>query len=417
MLRLSKLFILYLLISLPIFAQNKDSFGWDLSYKTVLERNNVGQSELISIWLNKNKSPVEDWIKNWNGKPIVSSVLVEYPAFHAAEHQTWWLVRTSDAAYYWEITEGREKDQIEEALKPEIYDAIFKQVSSWQQLVPKSPKDTTEGEWPGYLGFLSFFDANGTTQILITTEDFFTCPTKNCVPGTWKVGRLMAAFEPVWISEDERNYKHKTEAEIARMTPEQRIDEMIMEDGERTTNHEDYRLLLLRHRRKDGLKGWKHLIELIDSYVPKTRDSRYSSAMRIAEDIDERVVRLRGTTEGKRIIEAIERVSRRMLAAGKEDQTESMLSYVKGVSFTDHAIQETMWVKYRINMSDSELLEFSNYLVKRDPAYPSWSQQTFIKDYSRKNEWGNPRQVHILTKPAPYYKLYRAFKNQKRSQK
>lgn len=416
MLRLTKVFVLILLICLPIFAQNKHNFGWDLSYKTVLERNNVGQSELISLWLNKNKSPIEDWIKSWNGKPIVSSILIEYPNHHAAERTTIWFVRTRDEAHYWELVEGREKDQIEEPIMTEKYDAVFAQASSWQQLVPKSAKEADKDEWPGYFGFLSYYDARGSKQMLITTEDFFVCPTKSCVPGTWKLGRLMAALEPTMSSEDERNYKHKSEAEIARMTPEQRIDEMIMEDGERTTNHEDYRLLLQRYLHNDRLKGWTHLIELIDSYVPKTRDSRYSSALRMTEDIDERVVRLRGTTEGKRIIEAIERLSSRMRAAGKEDATESMLRFAKGINFTDHAIRETMWVKYRIKMSDRELLEFSNYLVKRDPTYPSWSQRAFIKDYSRKNEWGNPRQVHIITKPAPYYQLYRVFKKNKRGQ-
>lgn len=413
MLTLAKTLIALALLIVPISAQEKENFGWDLSYKSVLERNNVGKSELISLWLNKNKSPAEDWIKNWNGKPIVSSILIEYPNHHAAQRTTFWFVRTSDEAFYWELIEGLEKDQIEEPIKTKIYDALFAQVSSWQQLAPKSPKDTTTDEWPGYFGFLSSCGTGGSKQMLITTEDFSTCPAKSCVPGT--LGRLMAALEPIWISEHEKNYKHKTEAEIAWMTPEQRIDETIMEESERTMDHEKYRLLLQRYRRNDGLKGWKHLIELIDSYVPKTRDSRYSSAMRMAEDIDERGVRLRGTTEGRRIIEAIERLSIRMRSAGKEDQTDSMLSYAKGVNFTDLAIRETMWVKYRIKMSDSELLEFSNYLIRRDPTYPRWSEQVFIKDYSRKNEeapLGTPLQVYIMRKPSRYYQLYRAFKRQ-----
>lgn len=413
MLKLTKVLIVLTLLILPITAQMKgNSFDWDLSYNSVLEKNNVGQNESISLWLEKYKSPVKRWIVDWKGSPIVSSILIEYPAFHAAEHQTLWLVRTSDAAYYWESTEGREKDQSEEDVKPEIYDAIFKQVSSWQQFKPK-PTSKAYKFWPGYMGFLSFFDGDGSKQILITMEDFFVCPKKSCLPGTWKLGRLMAALEPIITPEEERNYKHKSEAEIARLTPEQRIDEVILEESHRTISHEKYRLLLQLYRRRDGLKGSSRLIELIDGYNPKrTKDTRFHSAMRIAEDIDERVIRLRSSINGNRVIQAIERLSTRRRAEGKSDESiDWVLQSTKGVNGKDRDVRDTLWVKYRIKMSDSELLDFSNYLVKYHPTYLSWSERKLITDYSRKSE-GHPLRVFIMTRPIRYLHAYRAFKKQ-----
>jgi hypothetical protein len=227
----------------------------------------------------------------------------------------------------------------------------------------------------------------------------------------------MAALEPILTPEDERNYKHKSEADIARMSPEQRIDEVILEESHRTISHEKYRLLLQSYRRKDGLKGWARLIELIDGYNPKrTKDTRFHSAMMIAEDIDERVIRLRSSIEGKRIIEAIERLSTRRRAEGKSDESiDWVLESTKGINGKDRDVRDTLWVKYRIKMFDNELLDFSNYLVGHHPTYLSWSERKLFKDYSRKNEWGNPLQVFIMTRPARYLQSYREFKKQKRT--
>ncbi|MEJ7848177.1 MAG: hypothetical protein WKF92_08835 [Pyrinomonadaceae bacterium] len=412
-LRIGGILIAAMFVSLPISAQQKvASIDWDLSYKSVLERNNVAKSGWIWPWLEKYKSPAEKWISGWEGKPIVSSILIEYPAFHAAEHTTMWLIRTSNEAFYWESIEGREDDKNEEPIAPQLYDAVFKQVSSWQQLEPKTAKELPEQALPGYLGFLSYNGPNESKQMLVTMDDFFICLDKTCLPGKMKSGRLMAALEPILIPESRRTYKHKSEAEIARMTPEQRIEEQISE-GEHLSDLSDKQSYLIqKYRRIDGLKGSMHLIQLIETYNPKRlRDSRYSTAVMMASDIDERVIRLRASTKGRNVIEAIERISIRMIAAGKKySYAEMDIPKLKGINFTDHAVRDTLWVKYRIKISDSELLEFSNYLVKRDPTYPGWSEKDFIKDYSRINEAGNPSQVHIFKNAKRYYHAYLAFK-------
>ena len=59
----------------------------------------------------------------------------------------------------------------------------------------------------------------------------------------------------------------------------------------------------------------------------------------MANEIDERVVRLRASPEGRNVIEAVERVSARMAAAGKRYTfAEDDLLRLKGINFTDEAV-------------------------------------------------------------------------------
>lgn len=407
--------VIIILLGLPISAQNKDTFGWDITYRSLLERNNVAKTEWLWRWLADYKTPAESWIVNRGSEPIVSAILIEYPAFHAGEHTTLWYFRTADGAYYWESVRGQ-KHRSEEPLKPTVYDTFFQAVSTWDQLKPKPPADLQNDELPGYFGFLSTFDKNGSRQMLLTTEDFIICldVTKGCEPGPekLKVGRLMKALEPIFTSEEEKNYKHKTEAEIAAMTPGQRIDEEIKEEDYHASALDGYDDLIQKYRRKDGLKAWAHLVALIDSYDPKRRrDTRSSAAVQMAKRIDQKIVRLRSSSEGRQILAAIERFSAKKRTAGEYDDAERWaIASIKGVNGTDRAISDTLWVKYRIKVSDNELLGLSNYLTERDPTYPSWSETDFIKDHSRKNEAENPSQVYIMKKPARYYQMYRAFK-------
>jgi hypothetical protein len=88
-----------MLIATIVSAQQSRPL-WDFTYESVLAKNKVAKSELISSWLGRYKSPAEKWFSEWQGKPIISSILIEYPAFHAGEHTTMWLVRTDDEAFY-----------------------------------------------------------------------------------------------------------------------------------------------------------------------------------------------------------------------------------------------------------------------------------------------------------------------------
>lgn len=403
-----------MLIGVPVFAQQAASFkDWDFSYESVLERNNVARTEWVWLWLGQYRSPAEKWAATWEGKPIISSILVEYPAFHAGEHETMWLIRTSDEAFYWESIEGRDAVD-EEPITTDVYDAIYKQVSSWEQLTPKPKSELQTGTIPGYFGFLSYNSPNASKQMLLTMEDFVICLKEPCLPGQLKVGRVMAALEPAYMPASTKTYKHKTEAEIARMTPAQRIDELIMEDDNHYAGDDHQGYLIQKYIRKDGVKGWAHLIELIDTYNPKRlQDVRSSRAVLIASDIDDYSVRLRGSPEGQKIIDAIERVSARRKAEGERySYPEGDIRRLKGVSMTDDTIRETLLIKYRIEISDSELLEFSNYLVKLDPAYPHWGESIYTKIYPAKDSSLKPFMTYIMTNPNRFHQAYLAFKKQ-----
>ncbi len=412
--RLSSCILAAMLMCGTISAQHAaPSTDWDFSYTSLLERNNVVKSELIWTWHNRYKSPAEKWVSEWQGKPIVSSILIEFPAFHAGEHTTMWIFRTSDEAFYWDHVEGHEDHRTEEPIALDTYDELFKQVASWQQSKPKPKEELHKDEWPGYFGFLSYQGLNVSKQMLLTMEDFTICLDSTCLPGKLKSGRLMAAIEPILIPDARKNYKHKSEAEIAAMTPAERIDEQVRESEYHLADHSDKQWILIRkYCDKDGLLAAPHLVQIIDSYNPKNRYRDHSStAVIIASDIDDRVVRLRSSPEGRSVIEAIERISAQMIADGKKYSYEELeLPKLRGINFVDHAISDTLWVKYRIKISDSELLEFSNYLVQLDPTYPSWSERYYIRDNSRKKKGQIAPLAFIMKKPARYHQAYLAFK-------
>jgi hypothetical protein len=186
------------LILLPnsLFAQksNHPALGWDLSYTTILNANQIAQDEWIRKWIGPHfQSPITKHISGWNGEPIESSILIEHPAFHAGEHITLWFVRTKNHAYHWGLIEGKPPRSVKESLDPALYDKFFAVVSAWQQASPLKAEDTPDGGIPGYIGFLSVYDRGHSRQMLLTLNDFFLCETKKCE--NVKGGRLTQAME------------------------------------------------------------------------------------------------------------------------------------------------------------------------------------------------------------------------------
>jgi len=157
------------------------------------------------------------------------------------------------------------------------------------------------------------------------------------------------------------------------------------------------------------------------------KGERFDAVSMLLSELDGRVVRLRGTVEGRQAMDALERAIARIRAAwhGKNDQHEwpehgrfegakMDLESAKGISIEDEAIKDTLWVKYRIKISDKELLAFTNYLIGRDPTYPSWSEiEGDIEDFSRLNKEGYPARVNIMKEPERFYQAYLAFKKKK----
>ncbi len=158
------------------------------------------------------------------------------------------------------------------------------------------------------------------------------------------------------------------------------------------------------------------LTEYMNDFQPQSASEcevgRFHNVLRLAADIDRFEFRLRGTTEGRATINAIERAVERKEKTGIEVRKEDrifFLDQIKGTNEVDRAIQDNYWIDKKVKISDSELLEFSNYLVERDPTYPTWSETDFIKDYSRVNEAENPSQVYIFKKPERFYEAYAEF--------
>jgi hypothetical protein len=191
------LLVLVLLVAQgSAYAQksNSRSLGWDLTYSSVLNTNHVAPNEWLWKWLGPNyKSPIGQLVSDWNDEPIVSSILIEHPAFHAGEHITLWFVRTKNHAYHWDLIERKPPRNVKAPLDPALYDKFFAELSSWQQAKPVSADKTPVGGVPGFMGFLSLYDHGNSRQILLTLDDFWLCDTKKCEGG--KAGRLTQAME------------------------------------------------------------------------------------------------------------------------------------------------------------------------------------------------------------------------------
>lgn len=231
-----------------------------------------------------------------------------------------------------------------------------------------------------------------------------------------------------------QKYKHKSEAEIAQMTPAQRVDEYSEEEAHHSYDTlDDYFILLDKYIRRDGLKAVPRITEIIEKYDP-TRSSgkrgrkceRFDAAWMLLNSLDGHAVRLRASEEGRRAIDALERSVERMRAAGygKKDQDDweqngrfngavRNIKSAKGINWRDDSIKHTFRIEYEIILSDDELIEFSNFLATNHPEHPAWSEAQLIKDKTQINEAGNPLQLDVLTKPERYYEAYSEFKKTK----
>ena len=229
-------------------------------------------------------------------------------------------------------------------------------------------------------------------------------------------------------------YRHKSEAEIAAMTPAQRVEEYANEQVyHKYVFLDEQHGLISKYIRRDGLTALPRMIEIMDEYDPRNvsgrsekKGERFDAMWMLLGELDDHMVRLRASPAGRQAIAALARAIDRMRAAGygkkgqhewaehgRFDSAVTALEDARGTNATDEAIKDTLWVRYKIKMSHKELLAFSNFLIARDPGYPSWSDTYDIKDYSRVNNAGNPAQVYVMKEPDRFYEAYLQFKKQK----
>jgi hypothetical protein len=150
---------------------------------------------------------------------------------------------------------------------------------------------------------------------------------------------------------------------------------------------------------------------------------RLDAASILLLGIDETVVRMRASTEGRTAIAVIKRAIERMRAAGfqndpdldyeKQARYESSVDAVQrmeGLNGLDTAIGDTPRIKFKIRLTDQQLLDFVNYLISKDPYYPNGVGKDVYKDFDDLNEAGNPRQYPVVVDNEPFYKAYREYK-------
>jgi len=211
----------------------------------------------------------------------------------------------------------------------------------------------------------------------------------------------------------EDNYRHKSEAEIAAMTPAQRIDEAVKEQLYHMPAAENYGFAIIgKYIRRDGVKIFPILAAHMNAYDPtrasKCEMMRFFVAHMTAENLDASIIRLRGTEEGRLAIEALEKAVQRMQEASMDDPkygplsdfdfTKSHLRMLKGVNISDGQIRDTLRVRHNVQLTDDELFAFSIFLTALDPKYPSWSEV---------GEVGPPM---LLKDSKRYYDAYLEFK-------
>jgi hypothetical protein len=228
-----------------------------------------------------------------------------------------------------------------------------------------------------------------------------------------------------------RVHKHASEAAIAAMTPAQRVDEWVNEQVHHRYDVLDPQADLLRkYILLDGVKALPRLVEIMSEFESPRRTTntgtvgeRFDASLLLFIFLDRQAIRLRASDDGKRGMELLERIIKTMRTNGAErteaeewkwiphGRFELAVAYLKetrGLNDTDQIIRNTFYARMNIELSDAELLDFSNFLIKHNPAYPSWSEKEFVKVTDKEGK----RLPGLLVKNIePYYQSLLQFKS------
>lgn len=230
-----------------------------------------------------------------------------------------------------------------------------------------------------------------------------------------------------------QKYKHKTEAEIAALTPAQRVDEWVNEQVYHLKfwYKDDHDRIIRKYLMPDGIKAMPRLAEIIDEYDPTrypedkgNRGERFESCVGMLSDIDNLVVRIRSAEDGRKAIDALERSVQKMRKAGYAQKlrsdndglldrllsAEGALKELRGINSADESIKDTLRLAYKIMLSDDDLLALSNFMTARYADYPGWSKKISFDEYTRFNEAGSPKGAETMRQPERFYEAYLEFK-------
>ncbi len=157
------------------FHKAPPGLGWDLTYEALMKDNAVHDGDWVSRWVREHKRPpIKEVLSHWDRGQIVSSVLIDHPAFHAGERIGFWLVRTERYAFVLLCTDGKLEEQTESTqVDVSLYDSLLAEVQRWEQRAPLQEDDAPPGAPGGYFAFLNIYDGSASRQMLLTFRDFF----------------------------------------------------------------------------------------------------------------------------------------------------------------------------------------------------------------------------------------------------
>jgi hypothetical protein len=173
--------IVFLILALICFVNsvavaqqpNNSTLGWDLSYTAVQKNNNLDNKTRLSQWSGRNpQSLIKRIISEWQEDPILSSVLIEYPAFREDKKISIWFVRTKKNAYYWYLIDTQPAGFSKKPFDKKLFDKLYKEVNSWKQASLLPPQESVAKDY-GYFGILSLYKKGKSRQMLLSADDFF----------------------------------------------------------------------------------------------------------------------------------------------------------------------------------------------------------------------------------------------------
>lgn len=152
--------------------EKKRPFGWDLSYKELMDKNGIDKNAYLRTWLKRHSlTYTPDVLASWKGDTVVSSILVEAPVFHAGEHSVQWFIRTRDKAYSWTFIEEKVFRNSKNEIDVKKFDEAMAALSAWQQSPPSVCGKDNKGCPAGYIGFLNIYHDGKPNQMLLSVED------------------------------------------------------------------------------------------------------------------------------------------------------------------------------------------------------------------------------------------------------
>ena len=229
---------------------------------------------------------------------------------------------------------------------------------------------------------------------------------------------------------------HKSEAQLDRMTPEQLVEEYCQEYTKHYfDDHVEYSRLITKRIHKNGINILPIVTQRIEQYNPIAfkkwkldKAAQYEATVAILVDIDMGSFRLRGYEDGQKAIQIVKQSLERVVAtlALKQPEFEKYTDDINSVrkriinwigtleetSFRDPWIRDNLWFRYDIDLSEEEFLKFINFLIAKDPTYPSKYETEAWKPAVHGFKIPNPTKrvmFSIIKNPEVFYKLYQEY--------